>query len=169
MSTNFSLRNSLKNRTIVLIGLAAFLLTASLVVASRRTHEASVATAPANHGPELIAGPGNVEPWSEDIKIGSELSGKLKSVNVEEGDSIRRGQVLAVLENDDYLAQVRSAEAQALTKQAALRKVINGARTQERAEAFSSATEAQAVLDNARSEMERREKLYAAGVISREE
>ena len=71
--------------------------------------------------------------------------------------------------NDDYLAQVQSAEAQVRAKAATLRKVINGARTQERAEAFSGASEAKAVLDNARSEMDRRQKLFAAGVISREE
>jgi HlyD family secretion protein len=163
----------MNKKYIFLMAGIVFVLTVSLAVTSARSHasaaRATAASAPQVETPRLIAGPGRVEPWSEDIKIGSELSGKLNSVNVEEGDTIRRGQLLAVLENDDYLAQVRSAEAQALAKQAAWRKVINGARTQERAEAFSSATEAQAVLDNARSEMERREKLYAAGVISREE
>ncbi len=117
----------------------------------------------------LIGGPGRVEPYSEDIKLGSELSGKLRSVNVEEGDAITRGQVLAVLENDDYRAQVLSAEAELRAKEATLRKVLNGARSQERAEALSSVRAAQAVLDNARAETERRQKLYAAGVISREE
>ncbi len=117
----------------------------------------------------MIAGPGRIEPLSENIKIGSELSGKLKSVNVEEGDSIQRGQVLAVLENADYLAEVKSAEAQVNAKDAALRKVVNGARGQERAEAWSTVDEARAVMENARSEKERREKLFAAGVISKEE
>jgi ABC exporter DevB family membrane fusion protein len=117
----------------------------------------------------LVAGPGRVEPSSEDIKLGSELSGKLKSVNVEEGDSITRGQVVAVLENDDYRAQVASAEAEVSAKEAGLRKVLNGARSQERSEAWSSVRAAQAVMDNARSEMDRRQKLFAAGVISREE
>ena len=52
---------------------------------------------------------GQIEPVSEDIKLGSELSGKLKFVNVEEGDPVRKGQVLAVLENDDYRAELASA------------------------------------------------------------
>jgi ABC exporter DevB family membrane fusion protein len=120
-------------------------------------------------GEILIAGPGRVEPSSEDIKLGSELSGKLKSVNVDEGDSITRGQVVAVLENDDYRAQVASAEAEVSAKEAGLRKVLNGARSQERSEAWSSVRAAQAVMENARSEMDRRQKLFAAGVISREE
>jgi HlyD family secretion protein len=117
----------------------------------------------------LVAGPGRVEPHSEDIKIGSELSGRLKGVNVEEGDAVRRGQVLAELENDDYRAQVESARANVVARNAVLRKVINGARNQERSEALSSVREAEAVMNNALSEKERREKLFAAGVISREE
>lgn len=107
MQQKFSIMNILKSRTALVVGLAAFLLTASLLVAARRSHEsASAVSVPPSHEPELIAGPGRVEPQSEDIKIGSELSGRLKSVNVEEGDAIHRGQVLAELENADYRAQV---------------------------------------------------------------
>jgi HlyD family secretion protein len=159
-----------KNRTPILIGLAAFLLTASLVFASRRAHENAAASAvPPKHEPALIAGPGRVEPYSEDIKIGSEFSGRLKSVLVEEGDAIHRGQVLAELENADYLAEVESANASVVAKEATLRKVINGARRQERNEAWSSVDEAKAVMENAQSESHRRQELFAAGVVSREE
>jgi ABC exporter DevB family membrane fusion protein len=124
---------------------------------------------PARTGPVLIAGPGRVEPNSEDIKIGSELSGRLKTVFVEEGDPIHRGQVLAELENADYLAEVESAKASVVAREAALRKVINGARRQERNEAWSSVGEAKAVMENAQSESRRRRELFAAGVVSREE
>ena len=159
-----------KNRTLILIGLAAFLLTVSLVFRSRRAHESATASAgPPKHERALIAGPGRVEPYSEDIKIGSELSGRLKSVLVEEGDAIHRGQVLAELESADYLAEVGSAKASVVAKDAALRKVINGARRQERNEAWSSVDEAKAVMENAQSESHRRQELFAAGVVSREE
>jgi len=145
-------------------------LTGSLIFASQRSHQlAAAARTQASQGPLLIAGPGRVEPYSEDIKIGSELSGKLRSVQVEEGDAIHKGQVLAVLENDDYRAQVLSAEADVRAKDATLRKVINGARTQERSQALSTVRAAQAVMDNAKAESERHQKLFAAGVISQEE
>jgi ABC exporter DevB family membrane fusion protein len=117
----------------------------------------------------MIAGPGRVEPYSEDIKIGSELSGRLKVVSSEEGDVIHRGQVLAELENADYRAQVESARANVVAKQAVLRKVVNGARRQERDEAWSSVNEAKAVMENAQSELHRRQELFSAGVVSREE
>jgi HlyD family secretion protein len=155
----------------LIVGLGIFLMTASIVVASRRAHESAETSraASAAHAPLLIAGPGRVEPSSEDIKIGSELSGRLKSVNVEEGDSLHRGQVLAELENADYRAQVESARANVVAKQSTLRKVINGARHQERAEAWSSVNEAKAVMENAKSELHRRQELFSAGVVSREE
>lgn len=163
----------MKKKSAILVAAAVFALTLSFTLISARTggenasasHPASIQT----QQQKLVAGPGRVEPVTEDIKLGSELSGKLKSVNVEEGDAVRKGQVLAVLENDDYRADVLSAEAGLAAKEATLRKVVNGARVQERSEALSSVRAAQAVLDNAQSEMQRRQRLYAAGVISREE
>src|SRR5882724_10692066 len=161
----------MKRKPVILIAAAAFILTIGLILNSLRSHSVSAAQPqqPIQSAPKLIAGPGRVEPVSEDIKLGSELSGKLKSVNVEEGDVIHHGQVLAVLENDDYRAQVLSAEAQVRAKQATQEKVLNGARAQERSEALSTVRAAEAVMENARSQMERYEKLFAAGVISREE
>jgi HlyD family secretion protein len=170
MSKNLSIAPFTKNRTALLIGLAAFLLIASLVISLRHARENSITVAAAaTPVSPLIAGPGQVEPYSEDIKIGSELSGRLKAVFVEEGDVIRRSQVLAELENGDYRAQVESARANVAAKQATLRKVINGARRQERDEAWSSVNEAKAVMENSDSEMHRRQQLYSAGVVSREE
>ena len=162
----------MKRKTAILIAVAAFILAVTLTLNSIRLHanaEAKSAVAQTTL-PSLIAGPGRVEPVSEDIQIGSELSGKLKSVNVEEGDHVRRGQVLAVLENSDYRAEVLSAQAEVQARQAALEKVVNGARAQERSEALASVHAAKAVMDNARAEMQRRQKLFAeAGVISQEE
>ncbi|HKF01281.1 MAG TPA: HlyD family efflux transporter periplasmic adaptor subunit [Candidatus Sulfotelmatobacter sp.] len=170
MSTQFSM-GVRKSRTMLVVGLGVFLLTATLMLASRRAHEAVAASniASKSHGLLPIAGPGRVEPSSEDIKIGSELSGRLKIVNVEEGDPIHRGEVLAELENADYRAQVESARANVIAKEATLRKVINGARHQERAEAWSSVNEAKAVMENAQAELRRRQELFSAGVVSREE
>jgi len=160
----------LKRKTVIFVGAAVLICTvsASVIFAHSRT-AATPATPQTSRSESLVAGPGRVEPTSEDIKLGSELSGKLKAVYVEEGDTIHRGQVLAELENDDYRAQVASAEADVTAKEATLRKVVNGARSQERLEAWSSVRAAEAVMNNARSEMERRQKLFQAGVVSREE
>ncbi len=159
---------SKKKLLLIVVVLVVLTTSVTLIFAGGRSTTSAVPATPSNQ-PVLVAGPGRVEPSSEDIKLGSELSGKLKSVNVEEGDTIHRGQVLAELENADYRAQVASAQAEVAAKEATLRKVLNGARYQERSEALSSVRAAEAVMNNAQAEMERRKKLFAAGVISREE
>jgi len=117
----------------------------------------------------LISAPGRVEAVSEEIRIGSELSGRLRSVPVEEGDRVHKGQVLAEIENDDYIARVSAAEATLAERQAELLRIINGARSQERLAAEANVQAAKAVLDNARREAERRRNLAEKEMISHDE
>jgi HlyD family secretion protein len=117
----------------------------------------------------VIAAPGRVEAISEEVRVSSELSGRLKSVNVEEGDRVKRGQVLAELANADYRARVASAEAELAQREAELRRTMNGSRTEERREADAAKQAGKAVLENAKSEAERRRGLAGRGVISRDE
>jgi HlyD family secretion protein len=117
----------------------------------------------------LISAPGRVEAVSEEIRIGSQLSGRLHSVPVEEGDHVRKGQVLAQLENADYAARVANAEAELAERQAELSRIVNGARSQERRAAEASLQAAKAVLDNSRREAERRRALADSAMISRDE
>lgn len=116
-----------------------------------------------------VAAPGRVEPLSEDVKLGSEISGKIGQMLVDEGDHVRKGQVLAVLVNDDYRAQVNAQTATLADKQAEERKTRNGARAEERREAQAAANAQAAVLEEARANMERYQNLYQAGVAAREE
>jgi HlyD family secretion protein len=153
-------RITLFSLAVVIAGVVAF--------ASIRNHAKPAAVA-AKPAADVVAAPGRVEPKSENVQIGAELNGKLRQVNDEEGDRVRRGQLLAVLENADYAARIASAEAQVEQKQAELRKVVNGARKQERREAQAAVVQSEAVLRNAETEMQRRKQLFAAGVVSREE
>jgi HlyD family secretion protein len=125
----------------------------------------SAVSKPSNEG--TICAAGKVEPVSEEIKIGSQLSGMLKQVPVEEGQHVLRGAVIAILENGDYAARVAQAAATLEIRKAELDRVVNGARDQERSEAAFAVDEAKAVLANARTEMERRRTLFQSGDISR--
>jgi multidrug resistance efflux pump len=51
-----------------------------------------------------------------EIKVGADLPGKVKFVRVQEGQRVRQGQILAILENDEQAA--RCAEAVAELRQA---------------------------------------------------
>ena len=119
------------------VGAAALILAGATGIALR-SHGETVSASNANlrtANEGLIAAPGRVEAITEEVRVSSELSGRLKSVNVEEGDRVKRGQVLAELENADYRARVAGAEAELALREAELRRTINGSRAEERREA----------------------------------
>jgi HlyD family secretion protein len=154
------------------IGIAVgILLTASIVVLFRGKAPAvsAAGTKETGNTAVFVAAPGRVEAVSEELRVSSELSGRLKVVKVEEGDRIRKGDVIAEIENADYRARVAQAEAEVIRKEAELRRTVNGARMQERQEAQAALQAAAAVNRNAKSEAERRRGLADRNVISRDE
>jgi HlyD family secretion protein len=158
-------------RSIYLVLAAAGLLIFALVPLLRsHEHPANAAAlSPAITRAGLIAAPGRVEAVSEEIRVSSELSGRLRSVSVEEGDRVRKGQVLARIENDDYVARVSAAEASLAQREAELQRTINGARTQERRASEASLKAAEAILENSRREAERRRVLADHQMVSHDE
>ena len=113
-----------------------------------------------------LAARGRVEgATSQEIKLASRVVGRLKEVTVSDGDPVRKGQVVAVLENDDLQAQIEQARANVRRAQAALEKLQNGARPEERAASRAAMDEAQAAADNARQNYERSLKLFKEGGI----
>ncbi|HTP69844.1 MAG TPA: efflux RND transporter periplasmic adaptor subunit [Dongiaceae bacterium] len=157
-------------RSIYILLAAAVVLVVALQFLHGREHEVKAAPSPAAFSRDgLVAAPGRVEAVSEEIRVSSELSGRLHSVPVQEGDRVRKGQVLAEIENEDYVARVAAAEATLAQRQAELSRTINGARTQERHAAEASKQAAKAVLDNAKREAERRRVLADREMISRDE
>ena len=160
----------MKRSQYVLLAAGAVIAISTAGLLRSRGREASVAVPkPSTIGSSLTAAPGRVEAVSEEVRVSSELSGRLKSVNVEEGDRVRQGQVMAEVENADYKARVAEAGAELAQREAELRRTVNGARTQERREAEASMQAAQAVFNNAKSEALRRRGLADRNVISRDE
>ena len=76
-----------------------------------------------------------MEAVSEEIRVSSELTGRLKTVNVEEGDRVQRGRMLAEIENADYHARVAAREADLSQREA------RGSARLPREELHSSASE----------------------------
>lgn len=113
-----------------------------------------------------IAALGRVEPHSEEMQVAAAMTGRLASVALDEGDPVRQGDVVAVLENADHEARVRAAEAALAVALASLDRVRNGARPAERAEAAAQVKEAQAVLALAERELGRQQGLAGRGLGS---
>jgi HlyD family secretion protein len=154
----------LNTRLYLLVG--AVLLSACGQNQTQKAANGAAQPAP-KHLEDTVAAAGRIEPVSEEIKVGSEIPGRLKEVRVEEGARIQRGQIIAVLDNSDYQARVEEARAELHLRQAELERLDNGSRSQERQEALAATREAQAVLTNALAEKERRDRLFKSGDISR--
>lgn len=123
--------------------------------------------APLIAGDYLVAAPGRVEPASEEINVGAAVTGVLSEVVVKEGQFVHKGDVLALVENDDYAASLNRAQSDVKLYEAELLRVNNGARAAERRQAMAAVQETEAVEANMKSDVERQRKLAAASVVSR--
>lgn len=90
----------------------------------------------------VVSAPGRVSPENE-VNISSDIMGKLTRLNVEEGDRVRRGQIVAELDRTREEAAVEIAG--------------------------SSLRSAEASFEMKKATFERREKLFEKQLISREE
>jgi HlyD family secretion protein len=107
-------------------------------------------------GSELVL-QGNVE--VRQVNLGFKVAGRIEVLNVDEGDRVRAGQVLASLEKvyfTDTLAQMRAQQGQS---QANYEKMKAGNRPEEIAEARALVAEREATLTNAKITKSRAEAL----------
>ncbi len=89
-------------------------------------------------------------------------SERIAEVLVEEGSTVRAGQVLARLDTGRLLPRVKQAEAKVAAQSEMLRKLRNGARPEEIAQARAAVAAAEAEAANARSQIERLQSISAA-------
>lgn len=161
-------------RSYLLIAVLAMLAGVAAVSFLLRSTEAPVAPVEAKRAtgaksPERVAAPGVVEAASEEVSVGAEMAGLLTRVDVEEGDHVARGQVIARLDASLAREHVAAAEAQVKLREADLSAVRNGANMLQRTEAWVKYKEAQTGVEQARAEYERRQKLFDEGALSKEE
>ena len=105
---------------------------------------------------ETVNASGKVYPEIE-VKISPDISGEIVELNVEEGDSVKKGQILARIFADIY----------ALQRDEAASRVNQSAASVENSKASLEAL--QANLDQAKQNYDRNKKLYDDKVISRSE
>jgi HlyD family secretion protein len=118
--------------------------------------------------PTDVVARGRVEPTNEPLGLAIGSVGTLAEVYVNEGDPIKKGELLARLVGDDQEARVAAAAATVQLREAQLEKLMNGARQEERQQAASELAEMKAKLMLAEQQSDRRRPLAEAGVASRE-
>lgn len=109
---------------------------------------------------------GNVD--IRQVDLGFRISGRIKSVSFEEGDLVKKGDVVAVLEDDPYLAAFEAAKAQLAQTTANFDRLKKGNRPQEIAEARANVKERQSVLDIAEILFKRQDKQVKVGAVSQQ-
>jgi HlyD family secretion protein len=100
---------------------------------------------------------GNVDIREADL--GFNVPGRVETMRVEEGDEVRKGELLATLEPEIYEAEVEAAKAQIAAQRATLDRLLAGSRPEEIREAREDASALQAQLELARATLKRTEQL----------
>lgn len=101
--------------------------------------------------------------------VSVKVAGRLKSISVDLGTVVHRGQVIASLEPEDYRLRVQQAEAAMAQARARLGLTPEGTDDRVDPERTATVRQAQAVLDEARFNRSRAQKLVEQGVVSRAE
>ncbi|MDD1414780.1 ABC exporter membrane fusion protein [Dolichospermum sp. ST_con] len=194
---NHKLQSSLSSQSILRLAIAIAML-ASLSVASIsifivlkfRDIDNQKPANPAIIMPEIktVTALGRIEPEGEVIKLSAAISGegsRVAKILVQEGDMIKAGQVIAILDNSDRLqAELTEAKAEVRIIQSKIAQVQAGAKpgeiTAQRAIIDRLAAESQGDIDsqkatleklqaelfNAEAENKRYQELYREGAIS---
>ena len=110
---------------------------------------------------------GNVD--LRQVELAFNNNERIAAVLVQEGDRVKRGQLLARLNTNRLDPQVAQAEASAAAQREAVAKLHNGSRPQEIAEARANVESARADAINARGQYERRKTLEANSIVSRQD
>jgi HlyD family secretion protein len=106
-----------------------------------------------DHDDSQIVLQGNVD--LRQVELPFNDSERIAEVLVEEGSTVKAGQVLARLDTGRLLPRVAQAEARAAAQREVLRKLHNGARPEEVAQARAALAAAEAEAANATSQLQR--------------
>ncbi len=112
--------------------------------------------------PEIIQGQAEVA----DYRVSSKVPARVARLYVAEGDTVMRGDTLAILEAPDVMAKLSQAEAAVSAAQAMEQKARNGSRHEQIQSAYEMWQKAKAGLEVAEKTYNRVNRLYENGVMA---
>jgi HlyD family secretion protein len=107
---------------------------------------------------------GQVE--ANEVKVSGKVPGRILELRVKEGDTVRKGDTLVVLDSPEIAAKLEQAQAAEEAAQAQNSKAQKGAREEQIATAYELWQKAKAGLDIAEKSYRRVQNLFDQGVIS---
>jgi RND family efflux transporter MFP subunit len=100
---------------------------------------------------------------------GVKVAGRLHTISVDLGSVVRRGQMIAQIESNDYQLRVQQAEAALAQARARVGLSPDGKDDTVNAEQTGTVRQARAVLDEAKASRDRASKLVQQGIVARSE
>ena len=101
-----------------------------------------------------------------DYRLSSKVPGRVKEIRVEEGDRVRKGDTLVILEAPDIMAKLGQASAALDAARAVEEKATGSARSEQVSGAYEMWQKAKAGLEVAQKTFDRVEALYRDSVVS---
>jgi RND family efflux transporter MFP subunit len=132
---------------------------------ARQVKTAKVAETPFG---ETVTANGTLAAFDQ-TTVSVKVPGRLRSISVDLGSVVRRGQVIAQLEPEDYKLRVQQAEASLAQARARLGLSPEGSDDKVDPDQTATVRQARAVLDETRFNRERAAKLLTQGVIAKAE
>jgi len=99
------------------------------------------------------------------VKVASKLVGRIKTIHVKEGDSVKKGQLLVTLDSPEIEAKMRQAKAAKKAAKAQKTKAYTGLRKEKIRQAYNVWQQAKAGNKLAQKSYERVRRLYKDGVL----
>ncbi len=115
-----------------------------------------------------LSATGDIAPMMQ-VDLFPRVSGYLERIDVNLGDSVRQGQVIAQIDRTEFLQKVKEVEAKVAQAKANLSELEAGSRPEELRQAEEALRQAQSRFDNAKLHRERVEALFKRQVISKKE
>ena len=115
-------------------------------------------------GPQELELYGNVD--LRQVALAFDDSGRVASVSVQEGDVVKKGQVVATLDTSRLAPLVEQAQAQVAAQHAVVERLHHGSRPEEIAQARANLAAATADAVNARRQYERNKSLESRALAS---
>lgn len=113
-------------------------------------------------GPEIVQGQSEVNEY----RVSSKVPGRILEFRVKEGQQVKAGDTLAILEAPDVQAKLEQAQAAQAAAQAQNEKALKGARQEQIQAAYEMWQKAKAGLTIAEKSYKRVKNLYDQGVMS---
>ena len=106
---------------------------------------------------------------SKDISISSKVVGEIKELRFDEGDEVKRGDTLILIDNESSTIQLKQAEANRIISESQLELLKNGARREDIIQAEEMLNQAETNYNQATIDKNRMQELFDSQSISKKQ